>query len=359
MRVAIVHDYLTQRGGAERVVLALSDAFPDAPIYTSFYEPSGTFPEFQARDIRTLWLDRISPLRSRHRLAFPLLAWAFSSLEVDADVVLCSSSGWAHGVRVAGRKIVYCHSPAKWLYRPNDYLGTGGRRLTRSALRAARSSLARWDRRAAATADLYLANSTFVSAQIREVYGIDAEVVYPPVVLSAQGPHQAVAGVEPGFLLAVSRLLPYKNVAEIVAAFRELPMERLVVVGEGSQADALRDGASSNVVFLGAVEDAQLRWLYATCGGLVSASREDLGLTPLEAASAGKPAAVLRWGGFLDTVVEGETGVFFAQPAPGEIATAVRTLVGRDWNAAAIEAHAGRFTQRAFAERLRALVAGL
>jgi glycosyltransferase involved in cell wall biosynthesis len=359
LSVAIVHDYLTQRGGAERVVRALADAFPSAPIYTSLYDASGTFPEFEGHDIRTLWMNRFAPIRSRHRLAFPLLAQAFSSLEVDADVVLCSSSGWAHGARTVGRKIVYCHSPAKWLYRPDDYLGARSRYLTRSALVAARPLLLRWDRRAAATADLYLANSTFVSAQIRDAYCIDAEVVHPPVVLDTEGAQEAVPGVEPGFFLAVSRLLPYKNVAAIVAAFRELPSERLVVVGEGAQADALRAEATANVMLLGTVGDAQLRWLYATCGGLVSASREDLGLTPLEAASFGKPAAVLRWGGFLDTVVDGETGVFFEHPTATDIAAAVRTLVERDWNASGIEAHAARFSQCAFAEQLRALVAGV
>jgi glycosyltransferase involved in cell wall biosynthesis len=359
MRVAIAHDYLTQRGGAERVVLAMSSAFPAAPIYTSFYEPGGTFPEFVSRDIRTLWVDRFAPMRSRHRLAFPLLARAFSSLEVDADVVLCSSSGWAHGARTAGRKIVYCHSPAKWLYRPDDYLGVGNRYLTRSALAAARPLLLRWDRRVAATADLYLANSSFVATQIHDAYGIDAEVVHPPVVLDTSGARDAVPGIEPGFFLAVSRLLPYKNVSATVAAFRELPAERLVVVGEGVQAESLRIEATTNVTFLGTVGDAQLRWLYAASRGLVSASREDLGLTPLEAASFGKPAAVLRWGGFLDTVIEGETGVFFEHPSSGEIAAAIRSLADREWVASGIEAHAARFSQRAFAKRLQEIVAGV
>jgi glycosyltransferase involved in cell wall biosynthesis len=356
LTVAIVHDYLTQRGGAERVVLALANAFPSAPVYASLYDPSGTFPEFDGRDIRTLWMNRIPPMRSRHRLAFPLLAQAFSSLEVDADVVVCSSSGWAHGARTAGRKIVYCHSPAKWLHRADDYLGGGSRYVTRSALTAARPLLLRWDRRAAVTADVYLANSSFVAAQIRDAYGIDAEVVHPPVGLDAAGARDAVSGVESGFLLTVSRLLPYKNVAATTAAFRELPSERLVVVGEGEQAESLRTEAPTNVTFLGTVSDAQLRWLYAECRGLVSASREDLGLTPLEAASFGKPAAVLRWGGFLDTVVEGETGVFFDQPTSAEIAAAVRSLAAREWDGSGIKVHSMRFSERVFAERLRQIV---
>ncbi len=114
MRVAIAHDYLTQRGGAERVVAAMHRAFPAAPIYTSVFRPSGTFHDFDDVDVRTTWLDRMGPFREHHRTAFPFLAPTFSSLRIDADVVLCSSSGWAHGVRTTGAKVVYCHNPADW-----------------------------------------------------------------------------------------------------------------------------------------------------------------------------------------------------------------------------------------------------
>lgn len=123
MTVALVHDYLTQRGGAERVVLSLRRAFPDAPIYTSLYDPAGTFPEFGAADVQPLPLNLLAPLRRRHRLALGLLAPSFSRLRVEADVVVCSSSGWAHGTAATGRKIVYCHAPARWLYQGERYLG--------------------------------------------------------------------------------------------------------------------------------------------------------------------------------------------------------------------------------------------
>src|SRR4051812_17705186 len=120
--VAIVHDYLTQRGGAERVVLAMNRAFPDAPIYTSLYDPDGTYPEFATIDVRTAPLNRVPALCRYHRGAFPVLAPTFSAMNIDADVVVCSSSGWAHGVRTAGYKIVYCHAPARWLYQTDRYL---------------------------------------------------------------------------------------------------------------------------------------------------------------------------------------------------------------------------------------------
>jgi glycosyltransferase involved in cell wall biosynthesis len=350
--VALVHDYLTQRGGAERVVLSMLKAFPGAPLYTSLYDPKRTFPKFAEADVRTLPLNRIAPLCRRHRFALPLLAHAFSSLEVSADVVLCSSSGWAHGVRARGRKIVYCYSPARWLYHPESYRG-GGHRGARAAITILRPYLLRWDRQAAASAHRYLTLSSAVRDRIRDVYGIEAEVLPPPHGIDATGPRRMVDGVEPGFLLCVSRLLPYKNVAAVVSAFSIPGTDRLVVVGSGPEEGRLRAGANGRVRFLGSVSDAELRWLYANCLGVVSASYEDYGLTPLEAGAFGKPAAVLRWGGFLETVLEGATGVFFDAPEPAAIRTALQQLMRESWSPAEIRAHADTFSEERFLRRLR------
>ena len=355
-RVAIAHDYLTQTGGAERVVLALCHAFPDAPVYTSLYEPAGTYPEFRAQDVRTSWLDRARLLRERHRLALPLLPLAFSTLRVDADVVVCSSSGWAHGIRADGRKIVYCHSPAKWLYRRHDYLGDRPSVAARVSLRVLDPYLRAFDRRAAKSADLYLANSTFVRDQIRSAYGIDAEVLHPPSSLDPDGPAESVPDIEPGFLLTVARLLPYKHVSETVDALRLLPGHRLIVVGDGPGRAGLEASLPGNVRLLGDVSDERLRWLYANCAGLVTASREDFGLTPVEAAAFGKPVAALSFGGHLDTVVPGVTGVLFERPDSRDIAEGVQQLLSRVWDAEVIRAHGATFSETRFAHRFRSLV---
>jgi glycosyltransferase involved in cell wall biosynthesis len=357
VNVAIVHDYLTQRGGAERVVLSMLKAFPDAPLYTSLYAPESTFPEFRAADIRTSPLDRLSPLRRSHRIALPLLARTFSNMSVHADVAVCSTSGWAHGARVTGTKIAYCHAPAHWLYATDEYLGSR-RRAARLALTALRPSLERWDRDAAASAHRYLTNSTTVGRRIERLYGKKAEVMPPPPALDAAGPQHPVRGLEPGFVLCVSRLLPYKNVDAVTAAFEQLPSERLVVVGTGPEEARLRAAGGGNVRFLGAVGDEELRWLYAGCRGLVAASYEDYGLTPLEAASFGKPSAVLRAGGFLDTVVEGSTGVFFGVPEPSAIRRAVAALVRTPWRQGDLRAHADRYAEERFVSRLRSIVLG-
>jgi glycosyltransferase involved in cell wall biosynthesis len=354
-RIALVHDYLTQRGGAERVVLAMAAAYPDAPIHTSLYDPSGTFPEFAASDVRTAPIDRIAALRPRHRLALPILAPTFSGMHVDADVALCSSSGWAHGVRTTGRKVVYCHTPARWLYQSGPYLaglpGAAGR-----VLAVLGPPLRSWDRRAAASAHRYLVNSTVVRSRVADAYGIDAEVLPPPVGFGPVGPTAATDGVRPGYLLCVTRLLSYKNVDAVVAAFADLPDERLVVVGDGPLAADLAARAPANVELVGEVDDARLRRLYADCSGLVAASYEDFGLTPVEAAGFAKPVAVLRWGGFLDTTVAGETGVFFDKPTPALIAAAIRELRARDWDTTILEAHAERYSTGRFTARLREIL---
>ena len=355
--VALVHDYHTQRGGAERVVLSMTRAFPGAPLHTSLYDPAGTFPEFAASPVHTLALDRVGAFRRNHRLALPMLALAFSSLKVEADVVLCSSSGWAHGVRTSGRKVVYCYSPARWLYDSRRYLGDRRPPVATAALAALRAPLLAWDRRQAASAHRYLTLSRAVQARLRHVYGIAAEVVPPPYALGPEGPSRPVPGVEAGFHLCVARLLPYKNVTAVVEAFAGLPGERLVVVGEGPARAEVAAVAGANVTVCGSVDDAQLRWLYRHCRFLVAASYEDYGLTPLEAAAFGKPSAVLRFGGYLDTVEEGETGLFFDRPEPAAIAEAVRRLHRHDWDDEVIRAHAGRFCEDRFITRLREVVA--
>jgi glycosyltransferase involved in cell wall biosynthesis len=351
-----VHDYLTQRGGAERVVLSLCRAFPDAPLYTSLYESETTFPEFRDCDVRPLWLDRAASLRSRHRLALPVLPLAFATSRVDAEVVVCSSSGWAHGVRTTARKIVYCHSPAKWLYRRDDYLGEHRSTAARAGIRLLDPYLRRFDQRAAASADAYLANSTFVRDQIMAVYGIEAAVVHPPSTLDPDALFEPVPGIEPGFLLAVARLLPYKHVSETIEAFRPLTKQRLVIVGDGPGRPVLERSLPHNVRLLGEVPDERLRWLYASCTGLVSASREDFGLSPIEAASFGKPVAALGFGGHLDTIVPDVTGVLFQRPDPDEIAHGVRRLLERDWDGQAIREHAATFAESRFVNRIRTIV---
>lgn len=353
--VTIVHDFLTQRGGAERVVLSMLKAFPTAPLHTSLYRPAGTFPDFRRAQVHTMPLNRIRTFRQNHRLALPVLWPAFSRSHVAGDVVVCSSSGWAHGVRTSGRKVVYCHTPAHWLYEPVRYLGSN-RRVAGLVVSRLSPWLRSSDGRAASSAHRYVTNSRSMRRRIQETYGIDAEVLPPPHAIDADGARKEVAGLDAGFYLCVSRLLPYKNVSPLIQAFEGLPRHRLIVVGTGPEESALRANAPRNVSFQGVVSDAELRWLYANARAVVAPSYEDYGLVPVEAASFGTPTLALRYGGFLDTVVEGETGLFFDRPEPVEIRITVRQSEEHAWSTERIVEHANCYSEPRFISRLRDIV---
>jgi glycosyltransferase involved in cell wall biosynthesis len=359
--LAIAHDYLTQRGGAERVVLEFADAFPGAAIHTSMYDPAGTFPGFAKLDVRTGALDRVAYLRHHHRAALPLLAPWFLTHKIDAEVVLASSSGWAHEVRTDGRLVVYCHAPARWLYQQDRYLrGTGApslqSRAVAAGLRLLAPPLRRADRWAARRADVYLANSSATAALVAQHYGRDAEVIHPPPAIAPEGPSTPVEGVEPGFALCISRLLSYKHVDLVVAAAARLPGRQFVIVGEGPERAELERGAPGNVVFLGSVDDAVLRWCYAESSVLVAVGFEDFGLTPLEAASFAKPTVARRFGGYLDTIVDQVTGILLDDVTPLAVAEAVRSLADDPPTPSDLEAHAATFGRERFAATIRAAV---
>ena len=361
VRVAIAHDYLTQRGGAERVVLAMARAFPNAPIYTTLFDPPETFPEYADLDVRTSWLNRVRYLRRHHRAALPLLPWVVSSMTIDADVVLVSSSGWAHGMTSTGAKLVYCYSPPRWLHQQRRYLGDHPSRSAALALKVLSPWLRRWDLRAAHTASAYVTISSVVQDRVHSGYGLSSTVLPAPRPDTDTCPSEPMPHVErwldgEAFELCVSRLLPYKNVDQVVAAYAQEPQRRLIVVGRGPQKPALRAAASSNVLFLENITDGQLAWLYRRSQALIAISYEDFGLTPLEAAAFGKPSIVLRWGGFVETMVENLTAVFIEVPEAEHVRRALEQLDARDWDADRIIEHAARYHEDVFVEDIRELV---
>lgn len=368
-RVAIAHDYLTQRGGAERLVLSICRAFPDAEIHTLFYEPDQTYPEYRDKSIRTSSLNRIGPFRRDPRLALPLLAPLASRQRIDADVVVASSSGWAHAFPSEGATVVYCHSPARWLYLPEDYFGEAGRLdPKRLALAVLRPMLLSFDRRAARRADQYLSNSTVVHERIHRVYGIDAPTLFPPFSPDvADGAQESIPelsgwagvdGTEGGHHLVVSRLQPYKHVDRVIDAFRDLPDQRLLVIGRGPEEQRLRAMAPANVRLVEGLSDAQMRWAYGNARALIAASHEDFGLTPLEAGAHGVPTLALRAGGYLDTVQDGVNGLFFEAAEPSQIAHTVRRSAETRWNQGTVRTVAETFSEARFIDELRDIVAG-
>lgn len=360
-KIAIAHDYLTQKGGAERVVLALHRMWPDAPIYTTFYDPEGTFPEFKGARIITSPLNRVGLLRKDPRRALPLLPLASSLMHVKEPIAVISTSGWAHGFRYDGATLVYCHTPARWVYLLDDYLGEGDRDSIKGRIaRVLRPGLQMWDRAAVRRRSRYVANSTVVKERIEDVYGLDGvDLVFPPHSVSTDGPQKPISGAErlaeDGFLLSVARLMPYKHVDVAIEAAARAGRP-LVVIGKGPEEARLRAMAGEDVVFGQDLTDAQLRWAYAHATALIAASHEDFGITPLEASAWGVPTVALRAGGYLDTIVEGVNGVFVEEPTVDAVAGGVERLLEHDWDRAAMQAHAERFSEREFARRIRGLL---
>lgn len=347
--VAIVHDYLTQFGGAERVVAEMRSLWPQAPIYTTMYRPDSTFPEFGTADVRTSRLDRL-PIDRGIRALAPLMPAAVRDLGVlDHDLVVSSSSGWAHGVRTAPDTchVVYCHNPPRWLYETEGYLG---HRVKRALTWPLRRALERWDRCAARRPDLYVVNSRAVADKVRATYGIEAPVVHPPVDVERFAP--TPRGER---LLVVSRLLPYKRVDLAVAAATSAGWP-LDVVGEGPELERLRALAGPTVRFHGRLPDAEVTALIEGCAAFLLPGAEDFGITPVEANAAGKPVVAFARGGALETVADGVTGVFFHRQEPQAVEAAIRRALDLDVDPRALAEHATQFSREAFRERLCAVI---
>ena len=355
-RLAIAHDYLTQRGGAERVVLALHRAFPEAPIYTTLYNPEGTFPEFENATIITSPLNRVGLLRRYHRLALPLLPLTASCLKVPAHVAVVSTTGWAHGFKFTGEKLVYCHSPARWLYlgdeKKNSVIGVG--------LRVINPLLRFWDQRAAARSEHYVANSTAIQKRIARVYGKDVPIIFPPYCGGATRVEEPIAGLQEftaagDYFLLVSRLMCYKNVDEAIKACNRAG-KKLLIIGHGPEKDKLLKLSGPNVRIISGISDEQLCSAYRHCLALLAVSHEDFGITPLEAGASGKPVIAYRAGGYLDTIREGLNGVFIEQPTSEQIEAAIRKFNPEEWDKQAIKNYIARFSEERFIDEIRQAV---
>lgn len=356
MRVALVHDFLNQRGGAERVAGALCRIFPGAPLYTSFYDPDETFDDFRGVDIRTSYLQHLPHGPKAFRGLLPLYPQAFRSFDLSGyDLVISSSTHWAHHVRARRAfHAVYCHNPPRWLYQTGEYLTDGGpvpawgRRIIGPMLSALRSL----DLKAASRPDLYIANSRVVAGRIKQLYGRDAPVINPPIDVDRfLGISRWQGGDEEKHYLVVGRLLPYKRIdlAIEVCNKRSAP---LVVVGEGPARGELEAIAGPTVRFAGKVTDEELLGLFAGAKALLQCGTEDFGMAPLEANAAGIPVVAFRNGGALEVVISDETGILFPEQQGGTLNEALDRFESSNWDPDALRAHAVRFDEKAFEDGL-------
>jgi glycosyltransferase involved in cell wall biosynthesis len=352
-RVALVHDFLVDVRGAERVFLALCDMFPEADLFTAVYDEHGTEGRFSGRRIHTSFLQTLRPTSRTFRALLPLYPSAMESLDLRGyDLVLSSSSAWAHGV-IPGEDAVhvcYCHNPFRYAWNAREDTLAGHGPVGRAALGMIFQRWRQWDWIAAQRVDAYVANSETTRRRVARYFGRDATVLHPPVETGRFAP-----GAAGDAYVVLSELMPHKRIEVAVRAFDEL-RRPLVVVGNGPDYRRLRRMAGPTVSFTGRVSDARAASILAGARALVVTATEEFGIAAVEAQAAGRPVIALADGGVCETVLEGETGTFYTRPEPGALAAAVRRFDPDAVDPAACVANAARFDVDHFRHGLRAVV---
>ena len=342
MKVALVHDYLTRFGGAERVLLALAAMFPKAPIYCLLYDEQKMGRWFGPERVRPSFLQKFPRfLRTHHKYLLPLLPSAPETFDLrEFDLVISSSSAFAKGVvtRPKTIHINYCHNPARFLWDYSfDYLKEQDLGFFRRVIvKLSLNYLRLWDRSASLRVDHFLANSKNTAERIQKYYRREAEIIYPPVRMSQfETTSNAPAGnfqklgltevLSGQYFLIVSQLTPYKKIDVAVEAFNKLELP-LVIIGEGPQKAELQKIAKENVKIIGWQSDKAVSDYYKNCFAFIFPGEDDFGITPIEAMSYGKPVLALKAGGAMETVLPGITGELFEAAIPEVLADGVRRL---------------------------------
>lgn len=356
MKVAIVHDWLTNMGGAERVLLALHDMYPDAPIYTTVYDQRKLDPAFADMDVRTSFIQRLPGARSHYQRYLPLMPTAVEQFDLTGyDLVISSSHACAKGVvtRPDALHVCYCYTPIRYAwdfyheYLEREGVGRFGRILVAPMMNYMRI----WDRAAADRPDVMVAISNFIAQRIRKFYRREAVVIHPPV----RAGYFSVSDQVEDYFLIVSRLVAYKRIDLAINAFNELGSP-LVVIGDGPQSEELQGRAGPNVKFLGRQPDEVVRDYFQRCRAFVFPGEEDFGITMAEAMAAGRPVLAYGRGGALDIVEDGVTGILFPEQTPAALVQAVRRLEAASFDSSIIRNRAEGFDTAVFQESLRKLI---
>jgi glycosyltransferase involved in cell wall biosynthesis len=355
MKIAVVHDYFTQLGGAEKVAEELMRMLPGADLHATVALPECTPPGLIGVPIKTSWMQNLPGMRHYYRLYFLLYPLALPSLDLSGyDLVLSSSSGYAKGVRTNRDAIhvCYCHTPMRWAWSFENYsaregMGAAKRLLLPHLVRGLRQ----WDVGASRQPDHFIANSETVAARIRRAYGRIAEVIHPPIDLDRFRPTQE----QHDYYIVLARLVSYKRIDLAVQACTLLE-RRLLVIGDGPDRARLMANAGPTVSFLGLLPDAAVEYYAARCRALIFPGEEDFGMAPLEVAAAGRPTIAYRAGGAVETIIDGVTGIFFDRQEPEDLAAAIARFERIEWSPASLRRHAECFGTEVFRARLRAFL---
>ncbi len=359
LKVAIVCDWLTGIGGAERVVFELHKLYPDAPIYTSQYDP-GKLSWFEDADIRTTWLQRLP--KSLKKFLPLLRAWTFGRLDLsEYDLVLSSSSAEAKGVHTGPNTlhICYCHSPTQYYWiRHDEYLEKPGfprglNWLARLGLRLFVGPLKRWDRRAARQPDYLIANSTHTQAMIKRYYRRESTVIAPPVETERFKLH-GQPPLRHGFIVA-GRQVPYKRFDLAIQACDELKVP-LLVIGDGPDHRRLEKLAGRGTTFLSNVNDTEIVSHFESALGFIMPNMDDFGIVAVEAMAAGTPVIAYNKGGALDYVVPGKTGLFFEKQTVKDLVKVLEAAAAKSFDYQAIAEQAAQFSVAAFDKNMRSYI---
>ena len=355
MKIALVHDYLTQLGGGERVLSTLCEMFPEAPIFTLIYNEKATNGVFKNRKIYTSFLQKIPGAKKFFRGLIWLMPLAVEQLDLsDFDVVISVSHSFGKGIitKPTTKHICYCLTPTRYLWHE---AGLPFKPISQFILTYLRT----WDYQAAQRPDYFIASSENVRQRIKKYYNRDSEVIYPPVETG-----KFYISEEPKeYFLMVGRMVPYKRFDIAVEAFRRLPEERLLIIGDGPEHKKLKNRSLKfkvkNIKFLGRVSENELPKHYAGCKALIFPQEEDFGIVPLEAMASGRPVIAYRAGGALETIKEGETGVFFDEQTPESLVKTVRQFNEKKNNSEKIREQASAFNKEKFKKKISDFLMGL
>lgn len=362
MKVAIVHDWLTLTGGAERVLEQILDLFPDADLFcTVCFLPEEDRGLIAGRSVTTSFIQKLPFARRVYRKYLPLMPIAVEQFDLSAyDLVLSSSHAVAKGVITGPDQVHLCYiySPIRYAWDlQHAYLKEAGvRGLSGIMARAILHYMRIWDVRTSHGVDRFIAISQFIARRVRKAYGRTASVVYPPVDIARFRLHAQ----KDDYYLTASRMVPYKRMPLIVEAFAKMPERRLVVIGDGPDMDLVRAAAGDNVEILGRQSDAAMTDYMSRAKAFLYAAEEDFGIVPLEAQACGTPVIAYGRGGSLETIRghddPGQTGVFFPEQSVDAIVAAVRHLDTRSIRPEDCRTNAERFSTEAFRNGLMAAV---
>ena len=352
MKIAFVHEYLNQFGGAERVLQVLCSMFPDAPIYTLFYNAQATGGVFEGKDIRTSFLQGAPFIKRYHRI-FPLfMPLAIEQFDFsDFDVVFSISASFAKGVitKPGTKHICYCLTPPRFLWDGSQKFMEefSYPRVIKSLVSPWITYLRLWDREASLRVDEFLAISNFVKNRISKYYLRDSEVIHCPVNVKNFYVSQEIGD----YFFMAGRLVSYKKFDLAIKAFNQLGWP-LKIAGIGPEINKLKKMANGNIEFLGLVSDEKLADLYSHAKAFIFTQEEDFGITPLEAMASGRPVIAYRGGGALETIEEGKSGIFFSEQTEESLLRALKDFKQEEFNSGTCRAQAEKFDIVVFREKI-------